>query len=426
MAKHSRLKNVNFSSLEALLHHSIERGFPSAQLAIDFKGKRLYEKTFGFREKVSQEAGLELEEPIDYQAGYKADNHTLYDIASLTKIFSVTYLFQYLVSQKNLSLALTVEKILSSSSLLEKTLGSKLTPSVKRLTLYDLLTHSGGFPPNPLYYDPSYSQALYCQDRSSFLEKLLSTPLLYSPRTQALYSDVDYMLLTFLAEILLGESMSSFLSRVFWRPLAIEDSIGYTPLLSSQLTDTNIAATELRGNTRDGVISFPNIRTYPLKGEVQDEKAYHCMAGISGHAGLFANSHALLTLLKCMTEKEKIGATTLFFTDEVKNKFLTPTLFNKTFALGWRLNRDEGSQATSMAYMFGDYASPYAFGHTGWTGCLVMHDPTYDLSIAYLTNRKHTKVVNPCQDSNLFLGDNLPAGKYRLILNKIYEALFLV
>ena len=76
-----------------------------------------------------------------------------------------------------------------------------------------------------------------------------------------------------------------------------------------------------------------------------------------------------------------------------------------------------------MRYMFGDVASCQAYGHTGWTGCLLIHDPKYKLTIIYLTNRKNTPVVNPDENPHLFMGDQLPAGKYLPIIQAIYQDL---
>ncbi|MHA6497833.1 hypothetical protein ACX3VG_13930, partial [Escherichia coli] len=63
----------------------------------------------------------------------------------------------------------------------------------------------------------------------------------------------------------------------------------FNPLLKG-FKPQQIAATELNGNTRDGVIHFPNIRTSTLWGQVHDEKAFYSMGGVSGHAGLFSNT----------------------------------------------------------------------------------------------------------------------------------------
>ncbi len=64
-------------------------------------------------------------------------------------------------------------------------------------------------------------------------------------------------------------------------------------------TPPQIAATELHGNTRDGVIHFPNIRTNTLWGRVHDEKP-GINGRVSGHAGLFSDTHDMAVLMQVM------------------------------------------------------------------------------------------------------------------------------
>ena len=75
--------------------------------------------------------------------------------------------------------------------------------------------------------------------------------------------------------------------------------VTYNPLQNGFQKD-DCAATELNGNTRDGLLDFPGYRTYTLQGEVHDEKAFYGMQGISGHAGLFANATDLAKLASVM------------------------------------------------------------------------------------------------------------------------------
>ena len=383
---------MGFANLEKIIKDSIKDGFPSAQIAIEHKSSRIYQKAFGHRTLIPSINCANL--------------MTHYDIASLTKVFSLAFGFQSLLTNGKCELDCSLFDLLEE----EIEQGLILPREKEAITLYDLLTHSAGFEPNPLFYDPTYSETLFCQDRSQFLQKLLLTPLVHPPKTTALYSDVDFMLLTFLFERLAGESLQRYLKKTFWTPLGIEDSIDYRPLENAAMRD-NIAATELAGNRRDGAISFPNIRQEVIYGEVQDEKGFHCMDGISGHAGLFANSDALLKLMALMRGDND------YFSNQVIEQFLTPSRLDPTFGIGWRLN------GADMGYMCGDYASSEAYGHTGWTGCLILRDPKYDLTISYLTNRKHTRVVDPGKNPNLFYGDTLPAGKYRIIVNEIYREL---
>lgn len=57
---------------------------------------------------------------------------------------------------------------------------------------------------------------------------------------------------------------------------------------------------------------------------------------------------------------------------------------------------------------FSDFCSPEACGHTGYSGCMLTVDPTYDFSIAILTNSCHL---------------HMDWNNYRIITNRIMGAL---
>ncbi len=381
--------HITWQTLDEFLQAAVENGFPSAQIWVAQGEEVLFSKAYGY---------------TDYSRNTRVTPHTLYDVASLTKIFVTTYLWQWGVSQQAWDVDAPLETYFSEYN---------LRPSIAQITARDLLSHCAGFAANPLYYDPLYSTDLYCQSRALLIEKLLITPQVFVPRQQHCYSDVDFMLLTFILEKLGKKRLDVLAEEVFWQPLEL-NNITFTPLAKGYSAE-HIAATELQGNTRDLTVYFPNIRTSVVHGEVQDEKAFHCMAGISGHAGLFASAEAIGRLLNLMRMPQA------FWTTEAVRPFLQPCHQDQTFGLGWRLNRH-----SSVQYLFGEHASKISYGHTGWTGCVAFYDPSYDLRIVYLTNRKHTAVVDPRQDLHQFIGDNLPAGKYRNIINTIYAILGIV
>ncbi|PNB76984.1 penicillin binding protein PBP4B, partial [Pseudomonas sp. FW305-BF6] len=108
------------------------------------------------------------------------------------------------------------------------------------------------------------------------------------------YSDVDYMLLGTIVEKITGQKLDEYVENEIYKPLKLKDTV-FNPLQKG-FKPKEIAATELLGNTRDGVINFPNVRTYTLQGEVHDEKAFYSMGGVSGHAGLFSTTSDLAVL----------------------------------------------------------------------------------------------------------------------------------
>lgn len=436
---------MRWKNVDNVINQSLDWGFPGGQLIVSLGNKKEYQRAFGSAKLIqsipfndSTHIPLELAQegrlhqgvsdarkqngPLITERGALVTDETLFDIASLTKVFATTYLFlKYAEHDPNL-LNRTISEFFDVATLLnhkkmvagaESIANMDFADIVGAIPIKALLSHHAGFEPNPLFYDPHYSETLYCQNRAQFLKSLLQSPLRNMPETIGLYSDVDFMLLSFILEKIGGAKLDAQLRSIFWEPLKLSH-ICYQPLLHGFSKD-QIAATERNGNSRDGLYQYPNIRTEMIQGEVQDEKAYYCMEGISGHAGLFSNADDLWTLFQLMIKPNS------YFSETLKAQFLTPCYSEPTFGLGFRLNGPD------MRYMFGDFAGRQlgkrAFGHTGWTGCLATYDPLHELSIIYLTNRKNTPVCNPAQNPHLFYGDQLPAGKYLNIIHAIYHDL---
>ena len=99
------------------------------------------------------------------------------------------------------------------------------------------------------------------------------------------------------------------------------------------------------------------------------------------------------------------------------DQYLKPSDNDITTGLGWR--RAGNGQ---RAWQFSPYASPYAIGHTGWTGTVTIIDPAHDIIIVLLTNKKHSPIVEEGGKYS-FLGDQFETGRYGTIVALVYEAI---
>lgn len=145
-------------------------------------------------------------------------------------------------------------------------------------------------------------------------------------------------------------------------------------------------------------------------GQVQDEKAFYTMSGVSGHAGLFSTADDLGVLLQLMSN-EGIYDGREYFRPDVLRHFLVPDDDDGTYGLGWRTNK---------YYYFHGGPSAAAFGHTGWTGTITMVDPVRDIQIVLLTNMRHSPVVEP---PNGFAAGAFPLADYVGLISRVYSAL---
>ena len=188
---------------------------------------------------------------------------------------------------------------------------------------------------------------------------------------------------------------------IFYRPMGLTH-VTYNPLQNG-FTRDDCAATELNGNTRDHLASFTGIREYTIQGEVHDELAWYSMGGVSGHAGLFSNASDLAKLASVMLTGGY--GENRFFSQNVIDLFTAPkALTHAQWGLGWWR---EGSD--QRPWYFGTQSASDTIGHQGWTGTLVMIDPSRQLVIVYLTNKINSPVTSP-DNSNRFNGNYYTAS----------------
>ncbi|MGN9863403.1 penicillin binding protein PBP4B [Bacillus swezeyi] len=389
--------------VDRLIEQDVNKGFPGASLIVVKDGKIVKKEAYGYKQKYS---GLT---PLKHQKKMKPS--TMFDLASNTKMYAVNYALQHLASRGTIDLNAKISHYIPGF----KDLPEDIIKGKDRLRVIDLLHHTAGFPASWNYYDPQTAGKLYSQTRKKTLAFLSKTPLAYEPGTKQLYSDIDYMLLGVIIEKITGQRLDHYVEKQFYRPLGLRHTM-FKPLQKG-FKPSHFAATELMGNTRDGTVWFPNIRTYTLQGEVHDEKAFYSMDGISGHAGLFSTVDDMAVLLQVMLNGGGYGDRQLF-NNAVISEFTKPSKTNATYGLGWRLNGN-----TDMEWMFGKHASSKAYGHTGWTGTVTIIDPAYQLGIVLLTNKKHSPVIDPSKNPNQFEGDLYSTGKYGSVITSVYEAL---
>ncbi|MBQ9010070.1 MAG: serine hydrolase [Clostridia bacterium] len=386
-----------------LIESDIRHGFPGAQLAVLRNGRLVVERSFGHISSYRKDGTRQL--------GPAVTADTMYDLASVTKMFAANYALQKLVTDGLLDTGSTLVSILGEAfagETLDFTYaGQEHSPDHDRqirwkraLTVRDILCHRAGFPPSPHFNNPDFDMAeqavgkpgsnrCYAANRREMPGAVFRLPLLYEPGTKTIYSDVDYILLCLVIETVTGKRLDEYLDSVFYGPLGLRH-ITFLPL-ERGFQPEDCAATELNGNTRDGNVFFKGIRTETIQGEVQDERAWYCMEGVSGHAGLFASATDLARLASIMLTGGY--GRHRFFSRNVMDLFTSPkSPVEGHWGLGWWREGDD-----QRVWYFGTQAAPGTVGHEGWTGTLAMVDPSRHLVIVYLTNAIHSPVVSSSQ-----------------------------
>lgn len=405
-----------FKLISDIISSDVEYGFPGAQLAVIRNNRLVYSNHWGYLNSYEKD-GSRISDPVP------VNNETLFDLASVTKMFSANYAIQKLVSEGKISLEDKVYEYLGErfyEDTMDFVYDFGADPSLYEMkkwkasiTIEDLLKHQAGFPPSPRYFnlhvdgpsqeylDDGYN-ILYAgsehskETKENTVEAICRTPLQYEPGSRSLYSDVDYMILGLIVEEVSQTDLDSYLKENFFDPMELKH-ITYNPL-ENGFTKEDCAATELNGNTRDGVIDFPGIRTETIQGEAHDEMAWYSMNGVSGHAGLFSNAEDLARLASLMFTGGY--GKYHFFDRNVIDTFISPNgINNSNSGLGWARQGDD-----QRSWYFGSTTASDTIGHQGWTGTLVMIDFERNIVMVYLTNLRNTPLPDPEANANDFSG----------------------
>ncbi|MFC3122844.1 penicillin binding protein PBP4B [Agaribacter flavus] len=390
----------DFSSVDKLIQDDIDKGFPGASLAIIKGGQIVKLSAYGYAERYNKNGHL-------LEQASQMTTDTIFDLASNTKVFATTLALMKLVEEKKVKLNAPVYQYLP-----EYVGGGRRAHSVRHL-----LSHATGNRAFVQFYkkDKALGEAFFSHNKSYTTELLLSAlPTTFIDDALQQYSDLNFMILGLLVERVTGMPLDEYVDAEIYTPLQLKNTV-FNPLLKGFKPEA-FASTEISGNTRGNRVRFKNIRDYPLRGEVHDENAFYSMQGVAGHAGLFSTVKDLAVLSQLMLNGGGYKGVKLFSEDTIA-RFTSPSFTKSNLGLGWQLNTNKDKY-----WHFGAYASASAFGHTGWTGTAVVIDPSLDLAIVLLTNKKHSPIEGN-ETHYAFTGDNFATGKYGDVMTLIYEAI---
>ena len=287
------------------------------------------------------------------------DEHTIFDLASLTKVIATTTLVMRAVDDGRISLDDRVGKWIRDW------VGSDR----ESVTIADLLAHASGL----TAYMPFYRDYT---GRFEFQHAIASMPLEYAPRTQSIYSDLGFILLGFILE------NAQPPGPVFkGAPGAIDPSRTLATQfhrLASFFTAEPLRFTPPRAwRSRIAPTEIDRWRGRLLRGEVHDENTW-ALGGVAGHAGLFGTAAAVGTFARVVLRT--IAGEPILADPQTIRAFIKKTdVPGSSRALGWDTMLPTSSCGTQL--------SRTAIGHTGFTGTSLWIDPERDRYFVLLSNR---------------------------------------
>lgn len=263
-----------------------------------------------------------------------ADEHTLFDMASVTKLLAPTMLTLMAAEEGSLAYGDPVSRFF------------RVPEDKASLTVKNLLTHTVGIGHKPLN-KPGYRYETIEND-------ILSIPLDLPVGKNVLYSCPGFILLGRILETVYGKRLDALFRERVAKPLGMNDT--------SYLPD----------RTRDIAESNPDRAGY---GVVND---YNCrfLGGVAGNAGIFSD-------LSDMTR----------FAGVLRNRGV-PLLREETFLRAVENHTPGMSEARGLGFLYvderypqtGRLFSPGSFGHCGHTGQSVFVDGRTGLYMIILSD----------------------------------------
>lgn len=342
---------------------------PGCQIVALKDGKIIYDKTFG---------------RYMYDSGKSVNKESIYDLASLTKVFASTFAVMKLYDQGLISL--------------DATLGD-FFPYLKNsdkgdIRLIEIMTHQSGMPSWIPFYrntldDMGGEKSIYrfsideehcvrvaenlyvSNDYVHEIFDIVKTAPMNEKKY--VYSDLGFYFIPKIVEMLTNQSFEDYLEENFYKPLCLKNTF-FKPLKHTERD--NIVPTEYD----------ETFRKQHLQGDVHDPIAA-LFGGVSGHAGLFSNAKDLAVMMQLLLDGGYANRTH-FFSEETIKYFTTAPFVDNMNRRGIGFDKPEVDPEVPIRNQNPSaQASMDSFGHTGFTGTFVWADPQNDLVVVFLSNR---------------------------------------
>lgn len=332
-----------FECLEAAVAEGV---FPGCVALVWRAGATLYHEAHGAL----------ATHPASTVAHVSCARDTVYDLASLTKVLATTTLTSIAVSEGRVGLDSPVPAPWSQAC-----------PGAR---LGDLLSHSAGLRAHREFFAALGRRSAAGQE--AILAAVCATAPSYAAGTQAIYSDLGFMILGAWLERLFDAPLERvFADRVAW-PLGLDGGevprLGFhrlmggrgpTPAQMGRVAPTEVYDPALHPG---GAPSYFPIREGLAVAhyEAHDDNCF-AMGGVAGHAGLFGDAQAAASVCIAWLEGQIDGLDAARF-------WRRSAVAGSTRMLGWDSASADGATGGAL--------SERAPGHLGFTGTSAWIEPT--------------------------------------------------
>lgn len=386
----------SWSELDDIIDDAISQGaFPGAIQLIATKDKILFQSARGT---------FTYGEPAPATGTNPAvTSDTLWDLASISKVFGATTAAALLYQNGDLDLDARVSSILPAYAQNGK----------EETTIRHLFLHNAGLPCDPI---PGYYQAVFgCPEaqksdpkiaftcRAKCFNQMMEQTLVNPVGAKYVYCDMCLMVAAHvIGKVALQKGYVTSADVISDCPL---DEDGWEQCYYDAFVRKYIFGALKLENTMFNPPESEWYRVAPtendtwyrhriVQGQIHDENTY-AMGGIAGHAGIFSTAEDLLVFArKWLFAEEK----SVDFVNKTTAEYFTK-VYNRTQssrAIGWNTNNKD-AKGYGDGGMCGSL-SDSTFLHTGFTGTMICADPERGLAVILLTNRIYTTRLNDLQD----------------------------
>jgi serine-type D-Ala-D-Ala carboxypeptidase len=334
------LSPEGLAKIDGAVQEALNRGdAPGVVVVIVHKGAVVFRKAYGNR-ALSPEKLVMLPEIV-------------FDMASLTKPIATATSIMVLLEQGKIKISDPIARHLPAFRRKE----------TEKITVEQLLLHTSGFiADNPLKdYEAGVEKAW---------ERLLALNPIAEPGSKFTYSDVNYILLAKIVEMLGGLPLDAFAHKHIFAPLGLNE----TTFKPQGKLKERAAPTERRNGAW-------------MIGEVHDPRAY-ALGGVAGHAGLFSTAEDMAVYSQMLLNGGDYSGKRILNAETLKVMTTQrPVALDKgkggLRAYGWDMQTGYSSNRGEL------FSAGESFGHTGFTGTSLWIDPKSQTAVIILSNRVH-------------------------------------
>jgi len=366
-------QRVTQQRIDSIVENGIRNGaFPGAQVFLKKGNQILVDKAYGFH---------------TYDSITPVSSSDLYDLASITKVIGSTLALMKLYNDELLDLDAPFSSYFPDW---------KRPPKKSKLTVRELLAHQGGIVPYIVYLNKVLGRTGKLKKRwvsnkrsekyptkayeGIFIHRKFKSYIYRKARKSKhldktyRYSGLTFLMIPEVVEHLSGKDFETYLNQNIYQELGANELL-FNP--ADKVSIERIVPTE-----QDSLF-----RKTLTRGWVHDENAA-LLGGVSGNAGLFANTHSLVPVLEMLLSEGEYHGEKFLETSTVET--FTQIQFkenNNRRGLGFdKPMIDNDSLSFEDSYP-SPLADPSGYGHSGFTGTFFWVDPATELIYIFLSNR---------------------------------------